>query len=187
MMDSTNGSAPPTPAEENEGGGEQDPWATLAAAAAGEENSAAAAAAEESTSTPSTEPISVSHAEGETFSMPETNAPPKNEFLTAVTNLGSVIKEKAAEVDQQHHVSEKWGNVTATTKQKTGEINEKYQVSEKWGSLTKAVSVKVQTVKEDPKTKETTENVKRSLAGAGSWVSQRLQAIQKPPNNGGQN
>lgn len=168
MMDSSNGSAPPTPVE-------QDSWATLAAAA-GEEPP--------SSKNPSTEPIAVSHAEGETFTMPETNAPSqKNEFLTAMSNLGSVISAKAKEVDQQHHVSEKWGNVTAATKQKTGEINEKYHVSEKWSHLTKSVSVKVERVKEDPKTKDATENVKRSLAGASSWVSERLQAIKKPPSN----
>jgi len=43
----------------------------------------------------------------------------------------------------------------------------------------------VNQVKEDPKTKETTENVKRSLAGAGNWVSSRLQGLNKPSNNGG--
>jgi len=189
MMDST-ASAPATPVEDNVAAGEQDPWATLAAAA-GEEppSEAAPAPAAESSTNPSTEPIAVSHAEGETFSMPETNAPPpKNEFLTAVTNLGSVITAKAQEVDQQHHVTEKLASVKLATAAKTGEINEKYQVSEKWSNLTRTMSVKVEKVKEDPKTKEATENVKKSLAGASSWVSQKFQAIKTPPsNNGGSN
>ena len=189
MMDST-ASAPATSVEDNVAGGEQDPWATLAAAAGEESPSEAApAAAAESSTNPSTEPIAVSHAEGETFSMPETNAPPpKNEFLTAVTNLGSVITAKAQEVDQQHHVTEKLASVKLATAAKTGEINEKYQVSEKWSNLTRTMSVKVEKVKEDPKTKEATENVKKSLAGASSWVSQKFQAIKTPPsNNGGSN
>mmetsp|Transcript_21542 Transcript_21542/g.30818 ORF Transcript_21542/g.30818 Transcript_21542/m.30818 type:complete len:188 (+) Transcript_21542:100-663(+) len=186
MMDSN--SAPATPVEENTTAGEQDPWATLAAAA-GEEVPAEATAESESSSTPSTEPISVSHAEGETFTMPETAAPPsqKNEFLTAVSNLGSVISAKAQEVDQQHQVSEKLANVTEATKKKTGEINDKYQVSEKWSNLTRTVSVKVEQVKENPKTQEATENVKKSLAGATSWMSQKFSQLKTPSNNGGSN
>lgn len=178
MMDSS-ASAPTTSVEDNTGG-EQDPWATLAAAA-GEEPST-------TTATPSTEPVSVSHAEGETFTMPDTNTnttSKKDEFLTAVSNLGSVITAKAHEVDQQHHVSEKWGNTVAATKQKTDAINEKYQVSEKWGNLTRTVSVKVEKIKEDPKTKEATENVKKGLVGASSWVSQKFQAMKTGGGNSG--
>lgn len=168
-MKSNSNSAPPTPVDDV--GGEQDPWETLAAAA-GETPAA---------STPSTEPISVSHAEGETFTMPEANAPTqKNEFLTAMSNLGNVITAKAQEVDQQHHVSEKWGNVKSATKQKTDEINDKYHVSEKWSNFTTSVTAKVDQVKEDPKTKEATDKVKRSLDGAKTWVSRRLQDINKP-------
>ena len=181
-MDST--TTPATPVEEK-AAGEQDPWATLAAAA-GEEPPSAADAAPASNNN---NDVSTSHAEGETFTMPETNAPSqKNEFLTAMTNLGSVISAKAQEVDEQHHVSEKLAGVKEATKKKTGEINEKYQVSEKWSSLTRKMSVKVEQVKEDPKTKEATENVKKSLAGASSWLSQKFDQMKTgPPNNGGAN
>ncbi len=118
--------------------------------------------------------------------MPETAAPSqKNEFLTAVSNLGSVISAKAQEVDQQHHVSEKLASVTEATKKKTGEINDKYQVSEKWSNLTRTVSVKVEQVKENPKTQETAENVKKSLAGATSWMSQKFSQMKTPSNNNG--
>ena len=180
MMDSS--TTPATPVEEK-AAGEQDPWATLAAAA-GEEPPSAADAAPASNNND----VSTSHAEGETFTMPETNTPSqKNEFMTAMTNLGSVISAKAQEVDEQHHVSEKLANAKEATKKKTGEINEKYQVSEKWSSLTRKVSVKVEQVKEDPKTKEATENVKKSLAGASSWFSQKFEQMKTPPNNGGAN
>ena len=89
-----------------------------------------------------------------------------NEFLAAMSNLGSVISTKAREVDQQtgistkvstkvanvnekYHVSEKWGNFTTATKQKTQEIDEKYHVKDKWSNLTSSVAAKLEQIKED--------------------------------------
>ena len=139
------------------GGGAEDPWAAtdISNVHVGEEDSP--------TST-SSEDVKVSHSEGETFTMPQPDASNTraNEFLAAMSNLGSVISTKAREVDQQtgistkvanvnekYHVSEKWGNFTAATKQKTQEIDEKYHVKDKWSNLTSSVAAKLEQIKED--------------------------------------
>lgn len=150
-MDKTNqATAPPTPRGGGSGG---DPWATAAVYEEGTREEA------------------LTHTEGETFTMPQTNTSQTNnarasEILTALSNLGSVISTKAREVDQQtgistkvadfkanvnekYHVSEKWGNFTAATRQKTHEIDEKYHVSEKWSNLRGRVAARVEKIKED--------------------------------------
>ena len=140
------------------GGAAEDPWAAtdISNVHVGEEDSP--------TSTTSSEDVKVTHSEGETFTMPQPDASNTraNEFLAAMSNLGSVISTKAREVDQQtgistkvanvnekYHVSEKWGNFTTATKQKTQEIDEKYHVKDKWSNLTSSVAAKLEQIKED--------------------------------------
>lgn len=119
------------------------------------------------TSTTMSEDVVVTHSEGETFTMPQSDAAHTTntratEFLAAMSNLGSVISTKAREVDQQagistkvanvnekYHVSEKWSNFTTATKQKTLEIDEKYHVKDKWSNLTSSVAARVEQIKED--------------------------------------
>jgi hypothetical protein len=107
----------------------------------------------------------VTHSQGESFTMPQTETASINnahDFFAALSNLGSVISAKAREVDQRtgvstkvadvnekYHVSEKWGNLTTATKQKTHEINEKYHVADKWSNLTSSVAARVEKIKED--------------------------------------
>eukprot|EP00984_Skeletonema_dohrnii_P021724 scaffold10919_cov81-Skeletonema_dohrnii-CCMP3373.AAC.1 len=141
------------------GEGEADLWAATAIENVEEE--------EEPPATTTSEDITVTHAEGETFTMPQTDTAqtsntPANEFLAAMSNLGSVISTKAREVDQQtgiskkvanvnekYHVSEKWSNLTTVTKQKTLEIDEKYQVADKWSNLSSSVAARLEQIKED--------------------------------------
>ena len=139
------------------GGGGADPWAAtdISNVQVGEEELPAATTSED---------VKVTHSEGETFTMPQPDASNTraNEFLAAMSNLGSVISTKAREVDQQtgistkvanvnekYHVSEKWENFTTATKQKTQEIDEKYHVKDKWSNLTSSVAAKLEQIKED--------------------------------------
>jgi hypothetical protein len=139
--------------DSSSGGGGDDPWATAAVVDEGDGRE------EEPPGT------TVTHSQGETFTMPQTDTASTtntHEFLAAMSNLGSVISAKAREVDQRtgistkvadvnekYHVSEKWGNLTTATKQKTHEINEKYHVADKWSNLTSSVAARVEQIKED--------------------------------------
>ncbi len=194
----TDQATPPAPVED-----EQESSGGVAVDAGEEESSAAAAT--------TSEDVIVTHSEGETFTMPQTDASHTtntraNEFLAAMSNLGSVISTKAKEVDQQagistkvanvnekYHVSEKWSNFTTATKQKTLEIDEKYHVKDKWSNLTSNVAARVEQIKEDRRKRMeesadptggsknnnmlARENVMKSLNGASAWVSQRIQGI----------
>ncbi len=119
----TDQSTPPAPVEdeqESHEGGEG------AAVGVGEEEEPSA------TTTTTSEDVLVTHSEGETFTMPQTDVAHTtntraNEFLAAMSNLGSVISIKAREVDQNTGISTKVANV-----------NEKYHVSEKWSNFTTA-------------------------------------------------
>ena len=214
MADETHQAATP-PAlvgdeDESFGGeGAADLWAATAIANVEEEEEE-----EPPATTTTSEDITVTHAEGETFTMPQTDTSqtsntPANEFLAAMSNLGSVISTKAREVDQQtgiskkvanvnekYQVSEKWSNLTTVTKQKTLEIDEKYQVADKWSNLTSSVAARLEQIKEDRRKRMeesasaeaaggpnknnnllARENVIKSLNGATTWVSQRIQGI----------
>ena len=156
-----------------------------------------------STATGATGEEALTHNEGETFTMPETNntaaaATRKDEIISALSNLGSVISAKAREVDQQagistkvadvnerYHVSEKWGNLTEATRQKTQEINERYHVADKWTNFRGTVAARVEEMKENRRKRleETggegtnNNNLAEKLNGASMWVSQRIQGI----------
>ena len=139
-----------------EGGAAEDPWAAtdISAVDVGEEEPPA---------------TTTSHSEGETFTMPDashTTNTRANEFLAAMSNLGSVITTKTQEIDEKYHVkdsistkvatvnekyhvSEKWGSFTTATKQKTQEIDAKYHVKDKWSNLTSSMAAKLEQIKED--------------------------------------
>lgn len=161
-----------------------DPWASAATGATGEE--------------------ALTHNEGETFTMPEINntqaagATRKDEIISALSNLGSVISAKAREVDQQagistkvanvnerYHVSEKWGNLTEATRQKTQEINERYHVADKWTNFRGNVAARVEEMKENRRKRleeaggegTNNNNLADKLNGASMWVSQRIQGL----------
>lgn len=156
-----------------------------------------------STATGATGEEALTHNEGETFTMPETNNPAaaatrKDEIISALSNLGSVISAKAKEVDQQagistkvadvnerYHVSEKWGNLTEATRQKTQEINERYHVADKWTNFRGSVAARVEQMKENRRKRleeaggegNSNNNLADKLNGASMWVSQRIQGI----------
>jgi len=156
-----------------------DPWASAATGATGEE--------------------ALTHNEGETFTMPETNntaagATRKDEIMSALSNLGSVISQAGisnpsalgwfADVNERYHVSEKWGNLTEATRQKTQEINERYHVADKWTNFRGSVTARVEEMKENRRKRleeaggeGTNNNLAEKLNGASMWVSQRIQGI----------
>ena len=200
-MDDETAQHQPAGDEESSGGRGGDPWTSPTATAAVEEGKEVPATTSEDGI------MMVTHSEGETFTMPQsdTTNTRANEFLTSMSNLGSIISTKAREVDQQtgistkvadvnekYHVSEKWVNFTTVTKQKTLDINEKYHVADKWSNLTSTMAARVKQIKEDRRKRleEATdaeggsnnnnlarENVIKSLNGVTVWVSQRIQGI----------
>ena len=156
-------------------GATDDPWAVLAAAA-GEEPPAPAVATP-APAADTTQPLEISsegagveapslaHAEGETFTMPSADGDRPTlaaQIQSSTAQLGSVLQTKinevdekigatakARDVDQQYHISEKWGEfntnvlqpTTARTVEKTREVSASVKekvgpsVKEHWGSI----------------------------------------------------
>ena len=176
-FDFDNDNAPPPPPNNNSdeqimaSSDDSDPWAVLAAAA-GEgtsldqsPSSAALPGDSDSTETmpAASSPTMLTHAEGETFAMPDasttssstTSSSPSilDQLRSSTTNLlnevdaKTGISHRAKAVNDQFHISEKWSNfhtqVLQPTTIKTREIvNEKLTptIKEHWGSMQQRTS-----------------------------------------------
>jgi len=160
------------------GGEEQDPWAVLAAAA-GEEAPAPSPPAPPASSPPAdavdgavatavaveAPPVTVAHAEGETFAMPGANDDGKPSLVAQIqsstADLSAVLSSKVQEIDAKTGIS---------TRAKT--VDEQYHITEKWSEFQNNV-IKPTTAKTVERTKEVTAGVKEKVAPplAEGWGS----------------
>ncbi|EED93359.1 predicted protein [Thalassiosira pseudonana CCMP1335] len=153
-----------------------DPWAVLAAAAGTSphpNNNDNTNTPPTITATEQTQP-SLSHAEGEVFSMPTTaEQQPTNglaalgsQIQSSAATIGHVLSSKIREVDAKHGVSTK----VQTTKHN---LNEQYHISEKWNEFQTNVWTPVST-KTVEKTREVTQVVGERVAPMIGGLTEKI-------------